>query len=398
MGQITFTLGDGGLGRALPGEDHISGIIFQNASLPSGFGASDRIKRVTTLAEAEALGITVAASFPVEHYHISEFFRANPKGILYVGIYAITTDAYDGSELTLIQNYAEGKIRQCGVFLVDTFATADITQSQTKLDALATDHKPMSVLFASDMSATDIATLLAGTNPRTLSSKNVSVVFSEDGGGTGAALATSEGYSITTLGHTLGTVSLSKVHHNIGWVGKYNASDGTELETLNFATGETYLAQSSATLTSLNSAGYIFLDKKVGKTGSFYRDSPTSIVVTSDYAYIENVRTIDKARRNIYANVLDLVNSPLYVDADTGKLSEATIAVFRNETLKPLEAMAADGEISVSGTGALPETTVTIDPDQNVLSTSTINIVVRLVPVGVARTIAFSIGFSINVN
>ena len=60
--------------------------------------------------------------------------------------------------------------------------------------------------------------------------------------------------------------------------------------------------------------------------------------------------------------------------------------------------MAADGEISVSGTGALPETTVTIDPDQNVLSTSTINIVVRLVPVGVARTIAFSIGFSINVN
>lgn len=395
MAGITFTLGEGGLGRALPGEDHISGIIFQNASLPSGFGTSDRIKRVTTLAEAVALGVTVA-SFPVEHYHISEFFRANPKGILYVGIYAITTDAYDGSELTLIQQYAQGKIRQCGVFLVDTFTTADITQSQTKLDALTADKMPMSVLFASDMSATDISTLLAGTDPRTLDSENVSVVFSEDGGATGAALAVSEGYSITTLGHTLGTVSLSKVHENIGWVGKFNASDGTELETLNFATGETLLAQSSATLTSLATAGYIFLEKKVGKTGSFYRDSPTATLATSDYAYVENKRTIDKATRGIYSNVLDLVNSPLYVDADTGKLSEATIALFRNETLQPLETMAANGEISTGASGELPEDTVTIDPDQNVLSTSTINIVVKIRPVGVARTIAVTIGFTIN--
>jgi hypothetical protein len=397
MGNITFTLGEGGLGRVLPGEDHISGIIFQNASLPAGFGSSDRIKRVTSLAEAEALGITFAL-FPPEWYHVSEFFRANPKGILYIGIYAITANAFNGDQIILVQNYAQGKIRQMGVFLIDTFAVADLTDCDTKADTCAAANKPLSVLLAADFSATTVSALIGGTLPRSLTAQRASVVLSEDLGGVGGALAISEGYSITTLGHTLGTLSAAKVHENIGWIGKFNASDGTECETVGFATGEAVSVQTEATLTSLTNGGFIFLRNVVGKSGSFYNDAPTAVVATSDYAYIENQRTIDKAIRGVYASVLDLVNSPLYVDADTGKLSESTIAVFRNTALVPLESMAANGEISAKADGELPDTTVTIDPDQNVLSTSTITMTIRLVPVGVARTIAINIGFSVNVN
>ena len=57
MGKITITRAEGGLGRQQPGSDYISGMIFKQTALPSGFGSSDRIKKVSTLAEAEALGI-----------------------------------------------------------------------------------------------------------------------------------------------------------------------------------------------------------------------------------------------------------------------------------------------------------------------------------------------------
>jgi len=56
--DITFIRQEGGLGRPLPGEDHISGMLFYTAgSLPSGFSSSDRIKKIFSVPEAEALGI-----------------------------------------------------------------------------------------------------------------------------------------------------------------------------------------------------------------------------------------------------------------------------------------------------------------------------------------------------
>ena len=57
--DITFVKKQGGLGRPLAGEDHISGLLFySDATLPTGFSASDRIKKIFSVAEAENLGIT----------------------------------------------------------------------------------------------------------------------------------------------------------------------------------------------------------------------------------------------------------------------------------------------------------------------------------------------------
>ena len=59
-----------------------------------------------------------------------------------------------------------------------------------------------------------------------------------------------------------------------------------------------------------------------------------------------------------------------------------------------LEQMAQAGEISVDqATGKLPPGSVLIDPDQDVLATSEVVITVKIVPVGVARTIVVNIGF-----
>jgi hypothetical protein len=80
--------------------------------------------------------------------------------------------------------------------------------------------------------------------------------------------------------------------------------------------------------------------------------------------------------------------SPLTVDTD-GKLSADTVKSFENLASTPLERMVNAGELSGQS--------VTIDPDQDVLATSTLNIVVELQPRGVARTIQVTIGFTVSI-
>lgn len=514
MSGINIIRQEGGLGRQQPGEDYFSSILIQSATLPSGFGASDRIKKVNTLAEAVALGIndthsdeTLAAGgevtitaagaagdvwtvtmTPTEsslitlgtytegatdtdaliaaglaaainaltishgftasaalavlsivaapkwgaalnavaglvatssgagtdttvqftggvgseiapmYYQISEFFKMAEivnglaQGVLYIGIYNIVT--WDGSEISLIQDFAEGKVRQMAVYLQDTFASSMVTVSQTVCETLRTAGKPLSVLLTADFSAT---TLSALADMRALDSENVSVIIGEDKSGEGKRLTGVLGRSVSCIGITTGSVAVAAVMENIGWRGKFDVTHGTEYEELQFVTGEAFSVQSTTTLQGLTNSGYIYLTKEIGINGSYHNDAPTATLVTSDYAYLENNRTIDKATRLVRTNLTPKINSPLYVNADDGKLSDSTIEDFKNDAFKALEQMARDLEISTNPDGNLPANSVVIDPDQNVLSTSEIILTVTIVPVGVARTITVNIGFAVSI-
>lgn len=552
---ITFTRTEGGLGRPLPGSDHISAHLFYTAgSLPSGFTSSDRIKKIFNVAEAEDLGIldqhadeTVATGgqvtvtgtwvigeivrieidgaslgqfvltattitslvaglvsaindntnagrkhgwvatdadpiitlvqpaklglkndsgtpivfvdrnagdtavsaggsstdvqmsggvgsyFSVIHYHISEYFRLQPKGILYVAIFAQA--AYTGTEIKTVQDFSGGEIRQMGVYLShEVFAASQLTTSQTFLDTLETEDRPLSVVFHSDLSS---ATLSALATLRTLSNERTSMLIGEEGDYHVAAYVNTKaytagdkvtfqagsfvakfsiavaspgdnpgpfdasnwtflrdnlagvlGFSIGTTGVALGAVSFAKVSDNIGHIAKFPLVTGTGLDEVAFATGDLWEDVTIALKDQLNDFGYIFLRKHNGISGTFFSDSPTAIVATSDFATIENVRTMDKAVRNIRTNVLPNLNAPLFVDED-GKLTEDTISLFKNDAERATIQMVTDAELSAQQ--------ITINPDQDVLATSIITIGVVLVPVGVARNIVFNIGFAVKI-
>lgn len=543
--NITFNRTEGGLGRPLPGEDHLSGMTFYTAgSLPSGFATNDRIKKIQSVPEAEALGIVddhsdetkgtggkvviggswiagetasitiegavlatftvlsgataisdvvtglkdavnaqtntgikhawtadetagtdidltqpdrlgivnnagsniafvetsvsgtgtptqftggVGSYFVILHYHIAEYFREQPKGVTWVGIFAQGT--YDATELKTIQDFANGDIRQMGVYLShEVFASSQLTVTQGVLTTLETENKPLSSVFHSDLSSATLSTL---PNISTLTNNRVSMLIGEEGDfhqlvyDNGKAYLSGEkiifqgkayiskanttgnspwdgvswtelrenlqaisGFSIGTMGATLGNVSFAKVSDSIAFVGKFNLVTGTGLDEVAFATGDLFKDVSTNLRDTLNDFHYIFLRKIQGISGTFNSDSFTSISITSDFATIENNRTIDKAVRNIRTSVLPLLNSPLFVN-DDGTLTEDTISLFRNDSDKPLLDMEIAAEISARQ--------VTIDPSQNVLASSQLNIGVLIVPVGVARNIVFNIGFAVNI-
>jgi hypothetical protein len=324
----------------------------------------------------------VASDINILHYHISEFFRIQPKGKLYVGIYA-TADVGTFASVTLMQNFASGELRQIGIYQKSTaFSTAHVTTLQAIYDALDALHKPVQIIYNGEISGTaSVATL---SNLRLLAAENVSVTIGQDGKATGFKLWKATGKSIGCLGTTLGAVALAKVSDCIAWVGKFNMSN-VEFDVLNFANGEVLTALSDGSINNTDSFGYIFLKKQINKTGSYFDDSHTCIPLNNDYAYIENGRTIDKAIKNLRTVLLDYLASPLYTQAD-GTLRADTIGQFEGLCADALDEMVRDQELSLY--------TVTIDPTQDVAATSKLEITVGLRPVGVARTITVNVGFT----
>ena len=390
MQSVKIERTNGNIPRSLAGEDHISGLLFYSSKLPSGFAETDRIKAISSIETAEKLGITSDADadwdIRVLHYQLRSIFNRNPAISLYVGIYKPNgTPTF--SEIKTMQNYTGGKLRQIGVWDGATALNAtNLIALQAIRTTLEAQDKPLSIGYAPKIAAVSgLPTNLAGANKN-----GVSVIIGQDGAGTAADLhkdasnATAKS-SVTAIGEWLGIVSAAAVHESIAWVEKFPTGialpafgDGTLLRDLDTAVVE-----------SLDAARYIFFVEYSGLAGAYFNDSHTMDDATSDYAYIESVRTMDKACRNVRTYVLPKLGRPMKVDASTGKLEAYVVEDLQLTAGKALEDMEKAGELS----GYVVE----IDPDQNILSTSCVEMVIKQVGVGVMRKLNIKIGYTTSV-
>ena len=214
----------------------------------------------------------------------------------------------------------------------------------------------------------------------------VSVVIGQAGSGTGAELYTGQtGNSkntVSCLGVMLGLLSGAAVHQSISWI--KNFPTGVTLPA--FGDGTLYRSLDAALVEQLDAARYMFLVTQIGQSGSYVNDSHTMDAATSDYAMIESVRTMDKAVRGVRTYLTPELGGNVYIDASTGKMQAFSVAHLETTANKALEDMEKAGELSGYK--------VEIDPEQDVLSTSTVEIVIKQVAVGVMRKIKVKIGFA----
>ena len=393
IGDIQFTKGQGGLGRTLPGTDHYSGLVIYCDTKPANWPAGN-IKLFTTMSDVEAAGIVSDSAenqIKVLHYHLERFFdvytEKQAKAQIWVMIADVPAGAYDYEEITTIVNFADGDIRNVAVYLDVAFATTQVTAIKPIITALETAHKPISVLLAADFK--DVADMSVNADLRALDTSKVSVTIGQDGAGIGAALFGSIGKSITNLGSMLGWASWKNVSWNLGWPEQFNTVLKSEFDTPALANGN-LVKDKLSQLDGLHDKGYNFLIKRIGLSGTYFQDANTCVSADSDYAYLENNQTIDKAIRGIYSALAPKISSPINIDAETGKIDILTISHFENLAGKPLDAMMSANEISGFE--------VFIDPDQDVLSTSKLIVTVTLVVNGVARNIDIPISFVKSVN
>lgn len=386
MNRLTIKRINGNVPKTIPGEDYISGLMaYIGQTYPTGFSATDQFKTVSTMETAEALGITADNEdwcIKVLHYQLSELFRINPAVILYIGLSNAASTNYN--ELKALMNYADGKLRQIGIWDGrKTFTAADITALQGIGTYFETQNTPCSIIYSPKLSSL----AQAPSNLAVSGQKNVSVVIAQDGAGTAkdlyeAADNTSSKSTVGIVGIVLGLISLASVHESIAWVKKFPSGVSVPA----FGDGTLYNSVDKAVIEALDTSRYIFLRTYPGLAGSYINDSHTLDLATSDYAFIEAVRTMDKAVRGITTYMLPELGAPLKVNADTGKLDQGTVSYLQTVAGFAIEEMEKAGELSGYS--------VEIDPEQNVLSTSTVEIVIKNVQIGVMRVVNIKIGFA----
>ena len=395
MQNLTITRTNGNIVRSLAGEDHISGLVFYSATLPTategvdGFTATERIHAISSPETAEKYGITADAEAwetRVLHYTLASIFNMNPGVSLYVGIFKPAAGANAFSEIKQIQNYAGGRLRQVGVWngaveLSDTL----VNSLQSVRTTLEVQNKPLSILYApkvSDVTALPSDLAKIGRN-------GVSVIIGQDGAGVADELyrdaANAAKASVSALGDALGAVSKAKVHESIAWVESFP----TNIAVAAFGDGKKLRDLDDEVIKTLDNSRYIFLRTYDGLAGCFFNDNHTLDVPTSDYAFINDVRTMDKAVRGVRTYLLPKLGRPMKVDADTGKLERTAVEHLITTGNKALEEMAKAGELSGYR--------FDIDPDQNILATSRVRGVIKNVAVGVMRNLDLEIGYATSV-
>lgn len=371
-----------------------SSVAIQTLIAPTGTGVGANSYTINAIVASGATAATLvqfasgAGSFiDVLHYHVSEYFRLQPGGNLFIGIYA-QGGSYTFSEITTMQNFTGGKIRQIGVYVSNiAFAKAQLDALQTISDANFVANKPIDILYQGDISGTtDLTTL---TDLSTATDEDVTPLTGQDGAALGAALYLSFAKSVGILGAALGAVALAKVSESIAWVAKFNFSDGTELDTLAMANGTLIKTLSDGLLTSITNKRYVFLRKIVSIDGSYINAAQTAIDNSSDYSLIQHNRTIKKAVRNVRTFVVPQLSSPIKMNPD-GTLSNDVIEFFKTTAGRALEQMQRDGEISAFE--------VIIDPTQDVNSSGELDMGINIVPIGSADIIKINIGFTTKIS
>jgi hypothetical protein len=329
----------------------------------------------------------VMSVIKVLHYHISEFFRINPDGVFFVGIFAVPGGAHTFSELGDLRTYANGRLRQIGAWTTKAYTAGDIALLQHIYDDSFDIYAMHEILYSANLRGVTDANL---PDVSAKASPNVHLIIGQDGAADGNTMYLENAlYSIGCIGAALGATSLAKVHENIGWVQKFDMSQaGGELDVPALVNGSLFSALSTSYTKdqgTFDTKRLMFLKKYPGATGSFFNDTHGAVAANSDYAYMEDNRTIDKAIRGVYTDLLPQVNGPVLLDETSGKLSAQYCTHLQLVASRTIEQMEKDGEVS----GFV----VTIDPNQDVNATGKIKVNITNTKIGVSRTFDVVIGY-----
>lgn len=362
MQSLVITRESGNIPQTLEGRDHYSGMIFlyeRVEDIPEGGERSD-FHTFHTATEAEEAGFD---SSTYEGSQVQQAFALNP-GLALSVLLTVRTRA---DVVEVIQRAAKGELRQVGVVDMTAAPTKEtVADLQRQAQALDEAAMPLSIILAPKVdNYLELPKDLRGDAP------NVSILIGGDPAHEGKP----------AIGALIGVLSARAVNESVAWVQKC----GTGLGEAVFPDGAHYTDLTQSEQTTLDEAGYIYTRTYPGITGVYFSDSHTMDDKGGDFAYIERERTMDKAVRGTRTNLLPELGRPLAFNAD-GTLRADTLRHLRTVAGKAVEQMERDGEVS--------GWSVEVDPEQDVLGTSTVKFAIHSVPMGVMRKAEVSIGFA----
>ena len=349
-----------------------------------------------------ALGVSGTASVYADaYYQISEYFRINPTGNLWIGFISSSSSF---QELLALQLASGNLLRQ--MWIADTSTSrglaanllATVTSIQAILNLIATTT-PFEVVYRPNIKAvSDLSTL---PNAQTLSNtNNVQVLISQDGNAQGQLLFLECGYSISNLGANCGNLSASRISSSIAQpIDNNNVSNGIENNVPAFSNG-TLLSAVSVSLnqqlfgnTQTNTSGYCYVGFTTypgNVSGTYWTGNTMFVSSASRYAYMNDNRVWDAITRILQATYIPYLSAEVLFNAD-GTINNASIVFLQNLGVAAITASMITGinPPYISGTPV-----VIIDPAQPLQQTNNLLISVTTEENGIARNITITNGFS----
>lgn len=383
--SVAITINNDQLGQTNQTADTIAGLIATGATVAgAGNVTVGNVYQIFSLEDAVSIGITSGGTNDFAYQAIKQFYDQAGKGAeLYIMLLASTVkmstmlDKTETDYAVKMLNAANGRIRTLAVsqksgagVTVANGLDEDVDVAAVNGQALAAEYasnfKPLKVIIdGKDFNGTvnDLKDYKTTTHQR------VSILIAGTGGKNAAV-----GLLIGRLAANGVQTSIARVKDGDLGILTADFTDDNPIEDLENAWD------------AIHDKGYIFLRTIPGKSGYFFTDDPTLTADSDDLSAVKRVAVIDKATLIALDIATDYINEEFTLDA-SGKISAALIGNIKADIENAINTNMTDaGEIS--GCKA------TIDPDQNILSTSTLAITLQVLPVAYSKYINIDLGFT----
>ena len=389
--KVTIDYGNGALGQTISSADGLLCLVVCGAVAVANTFDLAKQYSIRRLSDVDALGITPGNN-PLLYQTVVDFYTQAQEGtrvfiIGYPGTLKMSDVLNkDNPYLRKVIDAANGEIRG---FVVTTVATG--AGNPVITDGLDGDI-PAALLNAQGLGEWSRTTryapvfvILDGLNFSGNASELKDLKTSAYYRAAVVIGSITAGPPNQAVGLVAGRIASNSVDRNIGRVG-----DGA-LNVLTMFAGNTPIEL--ADTETIYDLSYITFRTFTGISGYFIADDLMATKETDDYNHLTAVRTIDKAARIAYAVLVQQLLDKVAVKSD-GTMLHPVIVSWQQIIINAIASnMTANGELSDDGDGGVQ---VYIDPAQDVLATSTINVEIRVRPFGYARYINVLLGFTVN--
>lgn len=326
------------------------------------------------------------------YQNVSDYFAQSPDSVLYLSVISDATLAGATDAIDAIVNASSGQVRQIayvsGTTYVTDFISSFVAGIQSHCESLSSAKKPVIVVIG-DACAYKRSNTITNVNLRSYAAKRVSGVLTS----APHVFQYSASTLHTVMGELLGLISKNKVSDSIAWVGnnpmlygEYDVNTATSVVAYSWQKASDI---DDDAIDEFQGNGWILPMAYVGNSARFINTDNNCASALGDYNSIKRVRVMDKVARLAYQALTPFISSPLYVDKGTGFLSEMTVQKFETVISQQLGSMENSYEISGYD--------VQIPEDQNILQTATLDVNVKIVPVGSADVININLSYAVQI-
>lgn len=386
--NVNIKLGNGSIGSVTLSDDGIAGLILTGVAV-AGKLELNKTYIFSSSNDLVKYGIT-SKNNPLAYKDILAFYKSAGDGAeLHLLIVSEATtltqmcSMESGSALQKLIDSAAGRIRVVGINrnppaayepTIQSCIDSDVITAIDEAQAVAQSYMNKIAPFVVLMPAIGWNGQTEGLfKPREGSYNYVSVVLASDGNCGASTLHSA------AIGQVLGRVAKSPVNISIARVRDGAiAADG-------YLTNGTTPAENYSVWNLLHDAGYVFYRNYIGKNGYYLNDDATATATADDYHRLSLTRVIQKAVVICYKTYIDEILDSVQVDPANGKLPVSLCKAFEQSVIRAINTNMAN---EISGFTAF------IDPNQDLITSGTLNIQCKIIPTALLKEINVDLSFN----